>query len=335
MLILLFLLQTGDPSPEVLAPPTVRFDEKECTLQEAFDKIPGLRFGIDPKIAKDLVTPPGEELNVFDAVHALCKAHGGARLFFSTYAPRIEIRPGKLFSPPTSNSGHFHFLISIVLTSQMQTFDNTPIKRLFLTLWMTWTGTGSPAYLEKAPTVTRVEDNQGNTLKVSPQGDGKPVRILGKPVAATSSSIQLTPPSEGSTQIKILEGYRRMTFIREVKPVEIFLGGKFPSHSATKHLSVTKMARGKGGLSAVLEGPTPHESIPLAEHLRNLQFVDQNGNRYPTRITTQARGPEKSKIEVVCIQIPENAQVVSARTDFVTRWETREIHFSFKNIPLP
>ncbi len=335
MLLLLFLLQTGDLSPEKLDPPTVRFEEKKYTLQSAFDKLPGLRFRIDPKIASDLVTPPSKELNVFDAMHELCRAHGGVRPFFSTYAPKIEIRPGKLFTPPTSNSGQFHFLIAIVLSSQIQTFDDAPVKRLFLTLWTTWTEQRAPAYLESAPTITRAEDNKGNTLEGVPQPEGKPVRILGKPVAATSSSIQLTPPPKGCTQIRILEGYRRMTFIQEVKQVEIFLTGESPSHSETKLLSVAKFARGKGGLTAVLEGPTPKDSIALGNHLQNLRFVDERGVAYPARITTGTKGPEMSRIEVVCTNIPATEKIVAAKTKYITKWETKDVPFSFKNIILP
>lgn len=341
MLLLLFLLQTGDLSPEKLTPPTVRFEEKKYTLQSAFDKLPGLHFRIDPKIASDLVTPPSKELNVFDAMHELCGAHGGVRPFFSTYAPKIEIRPGKLFTPPTSNSGQFHFLIAIVLSSQIQTFDNAPVKRLFLTLWTTWTEQRAPAYLESAPTITRAEDNMGNRLKRVPQPERKPIRILGKPVAATSSSIQFTPPSEGSTQIRILEGYRRMTFIQEVEQVEIFLNnlvfneGEVPSHSANKLLSVAKFARGKEGLTAVLEGPTPKDSIALGNHLQNLRFVDERGVTYPARITTGTKGPEISRIEVVCTNIPATEKIVAAKMEYITKWETKEIPFSFKNIILP
>ncbi len=335
MLILLFLLQAGDLSQESPPPPTVRFEERKYTLQEAFDRLTGLRFGIDPKISTDLVIPPTKELNVFDAMHELCRAHGGARLFFSTYAPRIDIRPGKLFSPPTSNSGQFHFLIPVVLSSQVQTFDDLPVKRLFLTLWTTWTEQGSPAFLESTPTITRAEDNQGIELKRIPQPGGKPVRILGKPVAAESASLQLTPPSKGSSEIKILEGYRRMTFIQEVEQIEISLEGESPSHSEMKLLSVAKFARGKGGLTAVLQGPTPKDPISLGNHLQNLRFVGEKGVSYPARITTGTKGPEMSRIEVVCTNIPATEKIVAAKTGYITEWKTEEIPFTFENIILP
>ena len=164
MLILLFLLQTGDIDHQLHEIPTVRYGEKRYTLQSALETIPEIGFRIDKKIASDEVTLPMGEMDVFGAIHEICRIHGGARILFSTYSPKIQISPGKIAAPPTSNSGPFHFLLSKILISKTHAFDNAPEHRIFLTLWMAWTNELPPAYMENEPTLTRVEDNEGNNL---------------------------------------------------------------------------------------------------------------------------------------------------------------------------
>jgi hypothetical protein len=335
MIILLLLLQAGDIDRRLQEAPTVRFGKGSVPLEEALKAIPGVRFRVDPKIARDRVTPPEGKSNVFDALHEICRSHGGARILFSTYAPKIQVSPGKAANPPTCNSGPFHFLLTKILASRTHSFDGAPRRQLYLTIWMTWTDTAPPAFLASTPFLSRAEDDRGNSLLLPGAKKGNEIRLLGKPVIAVPSTIPLQHPGKGIHALKFLEGYRLATFIGKRKPVEILLEEGLPRRSQDGRLALLKLARGKGGLTAVLEGRTPGGTIPLADHLLDLQFVDEKGTGYPTRITSAARGPDVSRIEIICPRIPEGASIVSLRTDYVTAWETRRISFSFRNVPLP
>jgi hypothetical protein len=331
MCALLFLLLQNDDRPVV----SLRLENEP--IRRGFEEIArqsGLEFQVDPKIADDRVTLALDRAGAFEAAHALCQAHKGARILFSTFSRRIQIAAGSAARPPTCDAGAFHHVLSGLTLSRQQSFDQRPQRRATLTIWTAWTPAAPPASLAQDLVVTEAADDTGRSL-VLPDGLAPRFsRVLGRPVAAEAATVQLDHPAPEAKRLR-LKGYREAVFIGEKRPIRIEGFEKLPSASAKGEITLMKYHRGKSGINAVFEGPRPGGEFALAEHLPGLAFVDSKGQRYPARVTTATAGPDRASFEVVCTDVPEDAGIVACEADYVVQWMKKRIPFEFANVELP
>lgn len=335
MWLLLALLQADDLEARLARKPVVQLRLRDIPLSQAFEEITrqsGVEFQLDPQLASGRVTLEGEGWSPHEAAHALCWAHGSARVLFSTYSKKVHIGPGTAARPPTYDSGPFHFVLSNLLLTRSQSFDEDAQRRMSVTLWLAWSDAAPPASLAEA-VVTEALDDTGRNLKRT--REPLLTRLLGKPVSADVVTLLLDHPSMESRRIKSLKGYREATFIQETRPLRIDVSEKLPLASKDGEVTLRSLARAKTGLTAVFEGPRPAAHFPLPDHCRDLVFLDEEGRKYPVRITTTAGGEERTTFEVICPNIPESAKIVACETSFVVRWLSKKIVFEFLDVDLP
>lgn len=338
MLLLLLLLQADDLDARLARRPLVKLECRGTPLRTALEEITkqsGVEFQVDPKIADQPVTIE-ETLPPFAAAEAVCRAHGGARLLFSTYARKIHVVPGTTVHPPVFDTGPFHYVVSNLLLTRSQSFDSQPGRRMALTLWLAWTDAGAPASIGSEAVITEAVDDTGRDLALK-KSDFPPssTKLLGKPVLADAVTAMFDHPAPEAKRIKSLKGYREAVFIAETRPIRAEGFDTLPVSSKGGELTVKTLVRAKTGLGALLEGKRPTGPFALPEHFQGLVFIDSDGNRYPVRVTTSVGGAEKTTFEIICPNLPESARIIACEATYVVQWKSHRIPFEFADVDLP
>ncbi len=337
MMLLLLLLQTDDLDARLARKPFVKLECRETPLAKAFEEITkqsGVELQVDPKIAEQPVTL-AETFGPFAAAEALCRAHGRARLLFSTYSRTIHVVPGSTVRLPAFDSGPFHYVISNLLLTRSQSFDAQPGRRMALTMWLAWTDAGAPASIGSDAVITEALDDTGRDLKLPSGPPQSATKLLGKPVIADAVTTMLDHPAPEAKRIESLKGYREGVFISETRPIRIEGFDTLPVSSKGGELTVKTLIRAKTGLGALLEATRPTGPFALPEHFQGLVFVDSTGARYPVRVTTSVGGAERTTFEVICPNLPEAAKIVACEATYVVQWKSHRIPFEFSDVELP
>ncbi|MBI2901107.1 MAG: hypothetical protein HYY17_13055 [Planctomycetes bacterium] len=338
MILLLAVLQADDLEARLQRRPTVSLELKDVSLRAAFEELSrrtGIAFETDPGIANDRVTAKLERAGAFEAAHAICRAHGGARLLFPTFARKVQVVPGAAAAMPASDTGPFHILLANVLLTRTHSFDRKPERRMSVTLWLAWTEDGSPASLAPQAVVTEAVDDTGRDLRIEPGPAARPTKLLGKPVLADPTTLRLDHPAPAARRIRVLKGYREAVFIAETRPVRIEGLETLPASSKGGELTVKQIGRSGRGFTALMEGPRPDGDFTLPDHHQGLCFLDAQGRRYPARVTTSTVGAQRVTFEVVVHDVPEEARIVAVESSLVSRWKSWKIPFEFADVELP
>lgn len=322
------------PNRGASSPVTVTW--KDTPLAQALQdltKQTGIEFDLDSRL-KGTVTLTLKDAPPFQAVHELCRAHGNARLLFSTFSPRIRIEPGTPSRAPTHNQGSFHSLLAAVLVTRSHAFDGKKASRTTITIWNAWTE--SPAAIAEEIEISEALDDTGKDLRIPGDPSAKFRRLLGKRLVADVATIRLEAPAGAATKIRSLKGTRKVIFIGETRDLKIEGFDAGPAASKGGEFSIQNYARKKTGISAIFEGPRSARSeFSFADHFPGLAFVDSEGRVYPVRVATAAEGPERSRFEGLCQDVPEKARIVACTALYVVQWKDDTIPFEFSNVELP
>ncbi len=291
-------------------------------------------------VPADPVSVAFEGSSAWEALDALCRAHGGALWEPAGKEVRLVRRPYRA-RPRVVTPQLSFYLDRVVLTTTLHAGGTSP--SLQADGFVTWPSPHPPRTV--SITVARIADDLGNVLCTEDDGVADSVLEDLADSAAFGASIWGTAlPGEGAAKLAELKGRVTATYVITWKPIAAIADPerKAPTsvEAAPFHLELQTVARDGGTVHASLSirrrGQDDVGIAPADVHL-----VDDKGRTYPGHSLSSTQYGEIDGDEVssqvsfhLLFAVPEDAKIAALEVRVPDDVENVELPFDFGGIPL-